>query len=292
MSAATQQNHHLKGVLAIFLAGICFGTTGTSQSLLGKEISPLAIGSARLIVGAIALQIFARFVSSGKKIEINRKDLWLSALGVAIYQLAFFSAVKATGVSTATITALGSSPIFTGAIAFFLIKEKPIRAWFVATALTIIGILLLNNGGTVARFHLGGFILALTAAAGVALMNVSARRALNAGTELPIFMAKVFTRSALLISPFLFTENIKWLTTPKGLTLVIWLGVIATALAYSLYATGLKYLAASTSATLLLAEPATATLLAVTVLGNSIATTGWIGIGFVLAGLIYLGARS
>lgn len=292
MPTSVKRDHHFKGVLAIFLAGICFGTTGTSQTLLGKEISPLAIGSARLIVGALALQLFARFFSSRSKAHIDRKDLWLSALGVAIYQLAFFSAVKSTGVSTATITALGSSPIFTGIIAFFLIKEKPIRAWFVATALTIIGILLLNNGGTDTRFNLGGFILALTAAAGVALMNVSARRALSAGTELPIFMAKVFTRSALLISPFLFTEHIRWLATAKGLTLVIWLGVIATALAYSLYATGLKHLAASTAATLLLAEPATATLLAVTILGNTVAPAGWVGIGFVLAGLIYLGARS
>jgi DME family drug/metabolite transporter len=151
---------------------------------------------------------------------------------------------------------------------------------------------LLNNGGTDVRFSFAGFILALTASAGVSLMNVSARRALSTGTELPIFMAKVFTRSALLISPFLFAQNPEWIATAKGATLVIWLGVIATALAYTLYATGLKHLAASTSATLLLAEPATATILAVTVLGNTVAPAGWVGIGFVLAGLIYLGARS
>ena len=129
---------------ALILAGIFFGTTGTAQALGPENASPLAVGSARLILGAACLALFHHFLSKGST-KLPRVDLWLAAIGVALYQITFFSAVKSTGVAIGTVTALGSAPALTGLIAYFLTREKPGTRWLVATVITTSGIVILTT---------------------------------------------------------------------------------------------------------------------------------------------------
>lgn len=272
-------------------AGICFGTTGTSQTLLGKGISPLAVASTRLFIGALTLLLISRFTAKASKTRIGKSDLWISGLGIAIYQLSFFSSVRLTGVPIATITALGSAPIFTGVVAYLMVKEKPKRVWFIATVITTSGIVLLNINHSDKGFNLGGVFLALVAGLGFAFFNVTSRRALNSGVEPVRLAASVFSLAALAVFPFCFVAGIHWIFTVKGASLILWLGIFTTGLGYTLYAYGLKRVHSSTASTLVLAEPATATLLAVIVLGNTLALTSWVGIAIVIVGLLYLAMR-
>jgi len=287
----SESDHQKFGSLGILAAGICFGTTGTSQTLLAKGISPLAVASTRLFVGALTLLLIARLTTTKKRVRIARSDLWTSGLGIAIYQLSFFSSVKLTGVPIATITALGSAPIFTGIVAFIMVKERPKRVWFIATLITTAGIVLLNLQHSEKGVNLFGVLLALVAGLGFAFFNVTSRRALNSGVEPVRLAASVFSLAAIAVFPFCFVAGTHWIFTIKGASLILWLGIFTTGLGYTLYAYGLKRVHSSTASTLVLAEPATATLLAVVVLGNSLNVTSWFGIGTVIAGLLYLAMR-
>ncbi len=287
----SETNHHKLGALAILAAGICFGTTGTSQTLLAKGISPLAVASTRLFVGALTLLLVARFNRSQTPVHFPKKDLWISGVGIAIYQLSFFSSVKLTGVPIATLTALGSAPIFTGIVAYLLVRERPTRVWFIATVVTTCGIALLNRQGSEKGFNLLGVFLALVAGLGFAFFNVTSRRALNAGVEPSRLAAGVFSLAAVLVFPFCFVAGTHWIFTIKGMGLILWLGIFTTGLGYSFYAYGLKRVHSSTASTLVLAEPATATLLAVVVLGNTLTSNSWAGIAIVIVGLMYLAMR-
>lgn len=276
---------------ALILAGVFFGTTGTAQALGPKDISPLAVGSARLILGALCLYLFhLLFHIQERKISIKipRMDLWLAAIGVALYQITFFSAVKSTGVAIGTVTALGSAPALTGLIAYFLTREKPTRRWFVATLITTAGIIVLSTSKGTADFNVKGFFLALGAGASYSLFAVASRRSLALGVGISEAMFKIFALGAILSFPLLFIGNLSWLFTLRGSLMIIWLAVVPTALAYIVYAYGLVRVKAATASTLILAEPATATILASLVLSESINVGGWIGIGIVIAGLIYL----
>jgi len=279
------------GSLAILLAGISFGTTGTAQSLLGKNISPLAIGSTRLFLGAIALTLLAHRTNIQEKVRIARGNLIVSVFGMAIYQLAFFSAVKLTGVAISTLTALGSAPVFTGIVAYLVVRERPTRTWFIATLLTTAGILLLNAHHGKTTFNIFGVFLALLSGLGFAIFNVVSRISLNAGVTPAQLMAKTFQWAAIVVFPFCFIDGVAWIATMKGASLVLWLGLVATGIGYTLYGYGLKRVHSSTASTLVLSEPATATLLAVVVLGNSLTTSSWLGIATIIAGLIYLATR-
>jgi DME family drug/metabolite transporter len=290
----SETNHDKLGALGILAAGICFGTTGTSQTLLAKGISPLAVASTRLFVGALTLLLVARltrFEGSHSKVHFSKMDLWISGVGIAIYQLSFFSSVKLTGVPIATLTALGSAPIFTGIVAYALVRERPTRVWFVATLITTCGIVLLNSQHSEKGFNILGVLLALVAGLGFAFFNVTSRRSLNAGVEPSRLAAGVFSLAAIIVFPFCFAAGTHWIFTVKGMGLILWLGIFTTGLGYTCYAYGLKRVHSSTASTLVLAEPATATLLAVVVLGNSLSISSWAGIAVVIVGLVYLAMR-
>lgn len=272
---------------SLILAGICFGTTGTAQALGPKDVSPLAVGSSRLLVGALLLFLFHR--SAAKSVaKISNKDLWLSALGVVLYQITFFSAVKSTGVAIGTVTALGSAPALTGIVAYLINKEKPTKRWFFATVITTLGIIALSTSRGLSDFNFRGFLLAIGAGASYSIFAVASKRALTHGVSVTDAMFRIFGLGAILSAPLLFIGDMHWIATPRGLMMIFWLGLVPTALAYIAYAYGLAKVRASTASTLILAEPATATLLAAIVLGEAINARGWTGIVVVIIGLIYL----
>ena len=272
---------------SLILAGICFGTTGTAQALGPKGVSPLAVGSSRLLIGALLLYLFHR--SATKSVaKIAGRDLWLSAIGVMLYQITFFSAVKSTGVAIGTVTALGSAPALTGVVAYIINREKPTKRWFLATMITTIGVILLSTSKGLSDFNMRGFLLALGAGASYSIFAVSSKRALTEGVSITDAMFRIFALGAILSAPLLFVGNMHWLVTPRGMIMIFWLGLIPTAVAYIAYGYGLAKVRASTASTLILAEPATATLLAAIVLGEAINARGWTGIVVVIIGLIYL----
>ncbi len=272
---------------SLIFAGICFGTTGTAQALGPAGVSPLAVGSSRLIVGSVLLYLFHR--SSAKSIaKISGKDLWLSSIAVVLYQITFFSAVKSTGVAIGTVTALGSAPALTGILAYLIHKEKPSRRWFFATLLTTGGILILSTSKGLTDFNFHGFLLAIGAGASYSVFAVTSKRALTRGATITDAMFRIFSLAAIISIPLLFIGETHGLLTSKGLVMIFWLGLVPTAIAYIAYAYGLAKVRASTASTLILAEPATATLLAAIVLGEAINTRGWFGIVVVIIGLIFL----
>ncbi|MBI3429194.1 MAG: EamA family transporter [Actinobacteria bacterium] len=272
---------------SLIIAGICFGTTGTAQALGPKGVSPLAVGSARLIVGALLLFFFHRAISTSAA-KISRQDLILGAIGVALYQITFFSAVKSTGVAIGTVTALGSAPALTGIVAYLINREKPTRRWLVATVITTLGIVVLSTARNSASFNLRGFLLALGAGASYSLFAVVSKRALESGVKITEAMFQIFTLAAVISLPLLFVGNVSWISTAGGSSMILWLGLVPTAIAYMAYAYGLEKVRASTASTLILAEPATATVLAAVVLGETINGRGWLGIVVVIVGLLYL----
>ena len=130
--------------------------------------------------------------------------------------------------------------------------------------------------------------MAIIAGGSFGLLAVSSKRAFTPGVDSTYTMYKVFSLAAVLSIPFLIFNGFNWLGTIDGVAMIIWLGLIPTALAYILYAKGLQGVKPGVASTLILAEPATATILAAVVLNESITLQGWAGIALVTVGLIYL----
>lgn len=277
------------GILAVLGAALCFGTTGTTAQLGVPDVSPVSVAAARLLCGAAFLFIFAMLLERKKStFQMPIAELLVAGIGIAIYQLTFFSAVNLTGVAIATVTALGCAPTFSALVAFLLLREQPQKSWYLGTTITIFGILLVGTASGVGSFNLFGVFLAAVAGLGFAIFNVVCRRSLEKGASDIWVTANTFGIAAIASAPFLFVDELTWLTTRNGIATTLWLGLVTTAVGYILFMFGLKRISSSLAATVVLAEPATATVLAALVLGEPLIWKSYVGICAVTLGILYI----
>jgi drug/metabolite transporter, DME family len=279
----------------ILLAAVLFGTTGTAQAL-GPELDPLAVGASRIAVGGALLALVALVAAATGRLRLRigggPRAVLLAGGCVAVYQATFFAAVDDTGVAVGTVVAIGSGPAFAGLFASAFTGERLTLRWAAATGLACAGVVLLVlGGGAGGAVSAPGVGLALVSGAGYAGYAVASKRMLDAGGAPEAVMAAVFGVGALLMLPLLAIVPAGGLATPGGLTLVLYLGAIPTALAYVLFARGLERIGASETATLTLAEPLTAAALGVIALGERPGLAAAAGAALVLAGLAVLALR-
>jgi DME family drug/metabolite transporter len=244
-------------------------------------------------VGGLLLVLIARAVREPRGARPwARGPVALAAIGVAVYQLAFFAAVADTGVAVGTIVALGSAPALTGALEWLVTRRSPDARWAPATALACAGVaLLVLAGGGHSGVSAPGVALAVLAGASYATYTLAAKRLLGDGHPPERVMAAAFGLGAVLLLPVLAIGDPGPLTSAGGLALALFLGVVPTALAYVLFARGLRRLSAAETSTLTLAEPLTAALLGAAVLGERLTVLSGLGAGLVLAGLLVLAVR-
>ncbi len=279
---------HARARGLVLAAAVLFGTTGTARALGADDASPLSVGAARVVIGGALLVLVAhRLGELRAPAGLPRRAIVLGALGVAGYQLCFFAAVKLTGVAIGTLVAIGSGPPLTGAVGL-LRGRRPERRWAIATALAIAGCALLLLPGGDVEVDAGGVLLALGAGASYTAYTLSSKALLDAGDTPAGSMARAFGLGGLLLLPVLPLTGIGWLGHPGGLATALYLGVVTTAVAYTLFARGLRELAPTTVVTLVLAEPVTATALGILVLGERPGFSAAIGALLVLAGLLLL----
>ncbi len=279
----------MKRPLAIFLilfAAILWGTTGTAQTFVTEEASPILIGAVRVAIGGPVLLLFAYLQGKLSLHGWKVMPVIVAALGVALYQPLFFSAVKETGVAVGTVVAIGSAPILAGLFeGVFTRKRKlPNRMWWIATFFSVIGCTILTFISSEINVTLLGIILAVGAGLSFSIYTIVTKQLLEKH-ESEAVIGVIFTLSAIYLLPILFIYPITPLLNPNGISVALYLGIFATGLAYLFFARGLASVPASSAITLSLAEPLTATLLGVLVVGEILAPVAWFGIFLLFIGL-------
>ena len=323
----------MRAVLAVLLAAVCFGTTGTAQAL-GPRADPLVLGAARIAVGGLALAVVAAVVArrDPARRDPARRDparrgfarrdpvrphdaprpvgtarrravvaVAVGALGVLAYQPAFFAGTTRNGVAVGTVVALGSAPVVTGLLAWAARRRRPARSWLLATTLATTGVAVLGlapaggpaNGGG-AGVDVLGVLASLGAGAAYALYTLAGAELIDAGWSSTASMGALFGVAGAAAVVVLAVRGADALTSPAGVAVVLWLGLVTTTLAYVLFGYGLARLGAPAVATLTLAEPLTATVLGLSVLGERIPPAGVLGLVVLAAGLgvLALGSRT
>lgn len=278
------------GVRYVLAAAVLFGTTGTTQALGPEDAHPLTVGAMRLLIGAAGLLLVAAPGGHLRSaLAAHRLWLLLGIVGVAGYQVTFFGGVRLAGVGVGTLLTIGSAPVFTGIAARIITGEGPVRAWYPATGLALVGLFLIADFGGTA--HPLGVVLALIAGASYALFSVGSERVIAASSPVAA-MAVVFGGGAVLLAPLVAFGDVRWVASGRGLGTVLWLGLVATTAAYVLYARGLAVTPVTTVATLVLAEPITALFAATVVLSEPLVPSAVVGAAIVGVGLLILSRRS
>lgn len=289
-SPSTTHSGHRHGALLALAGASLWGTTGTSQALLTGQHSPVAVGGLRTLVAAVLLTGIALAGGARGWVVPLRHGSWRwilpAGLSVACYQLTFFAAVTRTGVAVGTLVMLVTTPLVAGLLGWRLEGRRPSRLWATATLTSLAGASLLVLGSdSSAPLDVLGLLLAVAAGISFGSYSVAGRRAASEGDEPLVLSSWIFLVAALVLAVPLLRQDLTFVTQPRNLVVLGWLGVAATAGAYLLYQTGMRSIDAATAATLALAEPMVANLLAVLVLGEPFTALMGLGVALVLAGL-------
>jgi DME family drug/metabolite transporter len=299
----------------VTIAAIAWGTGGVVASILYRTsgLGAIAVSFWRTLGGVILLgAVYAwrqrnrpssssstgdgggdradRAVVAGRRWpRSDRGRRWLVNLvtgaGLAIYQTAYYAAVHASGVAFATVVTLGAGPILIALAARFAIGERLGLAGIAAVAIAPAGLLLVVGG---AQGTLAGTGFSLASSAGYALVTVL-HRALG-GVDPARTTLNGFVVALVLLTPLAFLEGIwpnrgvAWETA----AMIGYLGVVSTALAYSLFFASLGAIRATTVSVLTLAEPVSATAIAVAALDERLTWSMLAGTGVLLAAVVIL----
>lgn len=286
----------LGGLLLIALAAISWGTTGSVTTVLvhraGAE--PLLIGATRMAVAA-ALLLAAWRVAHGS-LTIARADvgrcLTMGAC-MGVFQVAYFTAVTLIGIAATALIAICSAPLMIAALAAGLLGERLTVRLVTALGLAVVGTGLLvtgpAGGAAAGGQFVPGLLLALSAGLAYALYVVIAKRSLARSAPLPL-TALTFTAAALFLTPPLAWSRDPLAQLAHSWPWLLYLGAVATAGAYAVYAVGLRRVPASVAGIVSLLEPLTATLLGVFLFGERLGVGGALGALMLLAAIVMLAA--
>ena len=284
--SSTPAPSHIAFVLA---AAMLWGTTGTAQHFAPSDLPAQWIGALRLVMAAAFLALLAGAVEHGHRHSSNNRHAWARILAcglcMAIYNLSFFAGVRMAGVALGTALAIGSGPVWAGLMQAAVQRQWPSALWWLGTCIGVAGgVVMALAASEVRHLPYGGLALCLLAG-----MSYAAFALMNQGLVLHGGAARtnawVFACAALISVPLA-----AWWSGPatigaSGWAVVVYLGVIATGLAYWLFSHGLRGLSAATGVALSKAEPVMAFALAVAVVGERPAWWSVLGLLAVIGGL-------
>jgi DME family drug/metabolite transporter len=277
-------------VLAVLGSAALFGTSATAAALTNPDATAPAVAAGRLLVGSLGLIAVVALSVAGRQALLRlwrRPLLWAMGLSVASYQALFFFGVSRTGVAVGTLASLALAPFLAGVLGWLLREGAPGVVWGASTILAVIGVALLTIGDGQPRDPVG-IAAAMGAGASYAVYTVLGVRLARRGESASAVLAASFAIAAVVLLP-VFVASGLWWATPSGFALILWLGLVATTVAYLLFGVGLTVLQPGHIATLNLAEPVVATMLGLVLLSETLGPRGWVGSALVVIALALLG---
>lgn len=258
-------------LLLIVLSAILFGTAGISAKYLINvySVSSFTIGAMRLLIAAPILLIISKVQLKEKTKIVRRHYIMFIIYGitVATYQIAYFAAVKSIMVSIATLIALCTAPIFVAILSRIFIKEKINIITIFSLVISIFGtslIIGIKDSRILGDSNYLGYIFALGAGLSYSIYALCGKNLIAYYPSIKV-ISITFALGALFIFPFVdIPSNLPWMAWG----ILLYLGVIPTALAYILFTAGLKKSSATQASIATLFEPLTSAILSYLLIGE------------------------
>ncbi|SEB15818.1 DMT family transporter [Marinobacterium iners] len=287
------QQDDMQGIAAIVLASVLWGTTGTAASF-APAVSPLATGAFAMGGGGVLLVLHAlRFLLKDRaRLKACYAVLLTGGAAVALYPLAFYSAMRLSGVAMGTVISIASAPLFAVVLERLIGKKQVSSRWILGFITGGLGILLLTWGKEPQSVEGGnewqyiGAALGLLAGLTYAVYSWSARRLIEQGIHARAAMAAMFGLAALVLLPSLAITGDNLLTTPIHASVALYMAVVPMFIGYLCFSRGLRQVEASTATLITLLEPVVAVMLAVLIVGERFMPVGWLGVMLIMLSLL------
>jgi len=296
ISTAIGAHHPRTGLIKISIAGLLWGTTGVVVQLVHRAstLSPVGIGFYRLAIAALVLLAIRHPRAVLTTLRRSPFGLALTGIGLGAYQALYFIAVTLGGVSIATVVSLGLAPVLLAGWETVRSRRLPDRKTSATLIAGVLGLLLIALSTGQPSDGAPHPVLGLLAATACGLCY-AASTLLSRNQAQRVDAMTLTTIStgigALALAPLALIGGTGAVTVPLRpgpLLMLVYLGIVTTAVAYALFYAGLRTTTGSTAAVLTLLEPLAAALLAVLLLGESLPLPAIIGGLLLLAAIAIL----
>lgn len=292
------------GLAQVCAAGLLWGTIGVFVQLVHRHapLSALTIGGWRAVVAGLVVvtaALVARRVPAVLLLVRSHGGRVVAAgLTTAAFQLCYFVAVVAVGVSVATVVALGLAPVLL--VAVDSVRRRDARALLqLPVVAAVAGLALVCGGsgaGTTGPHPLLGVLTAVVAgisyAAATALSEPLSRRT----DPLSLATATMVVASVAMGAFGLVVAGVRGapVTTadPVAVGGLVYLGAVTMALAYGLLYAGLRTTPSGAALVATLLEPVAAVSLSAVFLGERLGVAGLAGSLLIVLAIASLGRRS
>jgi drug/metabolite transporter (DMT)-like permease len=259
-----------------------------------QEIPPLTFAGLRYVIGFLALAVLHQ-IQRGRLPRGLPATTWraLIALGIVAFAIApgaIFLSLSLLPVITANLVFQAGIPLLVAFSGGLLLGERTTARQWVGVGLAVFGVYL-TFPARPAGGEMAGVLLALLAAAAGAASNLLTRFVMRDTTLRPreVTMITVGIGSVLLLALGLALEP-----TPSldggSVALLLWLGIVNTALAFTLWNFALRTLRALEAGVIATAQVIEVTVMAWWFLGEPLGPARLIGALVILAGVILVQA--
>lgn len=293
------------GLLLVSLAGIIWGTIGPGVQIVhdSSGLSPVMISAYRAIAAVAVLLLVALITGRLGTSWFLARHQWrrvaLVGLFTALFQLLFFVAVIAVGVSLTTVVALGFAPVLLLVVSSIQNRALPSLQETLTVTVALAGLGLVSVFGdfdTHTPNPALGILAALGSGAAYALSTDVAAPLSQRLDTLTVTVATMSVAAAVLVPAGVVIASLRGETLATNDTtswlVIVYLGVVAMAVAYALLFTGLRSTPSGAVVVATLLEPVTAVFIAVLFLGERLTPAGLVGSLLIVAAIAGLGRRS
>ncbi len=249
-----------RGTLAVIAAGLLWTSAGWVGDDSPSGLTPIVLAEARLILGGVALLLWSgpgRAWAAGR--SLPRRTLCLAVAAMAVFQWGFFIAIPDIGSSMTILLTTAIGPAAAQLLAAARTRVRLGRRWKLASALlAATAAASASNDPAALRGVLAAVASGLAYAVYASVIaGDTDDRGGSAGTQSLVTTGLSLAGAGAVLAPFAWRSTWPALDA-TSLARLLYLGLLATALAYALFASGLRVLRADQALSLLAIQPAAA----------------------------------
>lgn len=279
----------LIGAICLFLASSIWGVNFAISKAVLAEVAPMPL---LIIRFAIAFLIFLAIALPRTSLKIPASEMGLLAIiglvGFPLSTGALFVGAARVDASMASLL-FTLSPVFIGMFAWMVLKEPMSGKQWGAMGLAFLGMIGIVGGSLSGKIDLVGVALVVLSAVAWALYTVLGKLAAKSCNALQI---QIYTMGFGLLGtlPFGITglNPVQLAALPPSIWFgILYLGAIATALAFYLWNLGFTMISAGTGSLFFFFQPLAGIAAAWLLFGECLSPLQWGGVGIMLAGVFW-----
>lgn len=284
-----QKQSNAASILSVLGALVIWGSSFVAIKFAYTTYPPLTLAAVRFVVATLILGALTLLPKN--RVKLEKKDILTVAVcgltGIMLYAVLQNIAMQWTSASSATLI-IASYPIITLLMESLIYKTKLSLMKIVAILIAICGVVILSYVKTESRIsgELLGILLLMAAGVFWAVYNFMMKRVVNQYPPITLlFYITLF--GTIFLLPLSLFERTAWQTpTLLSFSMMLFLGVFCSVIAYLLYNRGLKTMAPSTITSMLNLMPIIGVFFSWILLGEQVTLRKIVGGAIVILGVM------